>query len=165
MPTKCFCTGTPKKPRDRRDAQKLLHIIVGARRPLRLKELDVTFQIASEDAVNSYSDLHLDKGHLAGRMRNLCGFFVFIKDARVYLIHLTAKEFLVTNNSVTETENRWKYSLREADSGMIMAKVCVRHLLFTDFDGPRGLEKTALSENGQNPPSENPEYDLMDYSR
>ena len=148
-----------KKRRDRRDALKLLHINVGTRRALLLKELDVAFQIASEDSVSSYSDVHLDTGHLARRIRNLYGLFVFIKDARVYLIHLTAKEFLVSNNSVTETEDRLKYSLREADSGMAMANVCVRYLLFTD-----ALRETALCENEQYPPWENPESDLMDYS-
>jgi ankyrin repeat domain-containing protein 50 len=153
-----------KKPRDRRDAQRVLHIILAARRPLLLKELDVAFQVASDNSAGSYNDLNLDRDHLAKRIRHLCGLFVFIKDARAYLIHQTAKEFLVAKNQVTETEYRWKYSLRKDDSERVMATVCIRYLRFTDFDEPRAIEKTALSKEEENASSRSPAYDFIGYS-
>jgi hypothetical protein len=140
----------------------------------------VAFQIATEDAVTSYNDLGLDREHLAVRIRSLCGLFVFVKDMRVYLIHQTAKEFLVAKGSMAAAEHRWKHSLKEHASEMVMAKACTSYLLFADFRGPYAVEQNGLraDEDTQSPegsehdskedvdsqPSESPEYHFMDYS-
>ncbi|KAG7152808.1 Vegetative incompatibility protein HET-E-1 like [Verticillium longisporum] len=79
----------------RQEAETLLHIVVGARRALTLREMDVVFQLATESPdVDRHRDLDLDGDHLKSRIRELCGLFVFISDNRIYLIHQTAKEFL-----------------------------------------------------------------------
>ncbi|KAH9235748.1 hypothetical protein K456DRAFT_1800685, partial [Colletotrichum gloeosporioides 23] len=81
---------------NRKKVQTLLHIVVGARQPLTLIELYVAYQLATQlPNADRHDDLELDYTHFKLRIRDLCGLFVFINDNRVYLIHQTAKEFLV----------------------------------------------------------------------
>lgn len=153
------------------DARTLLHIIVAARRPLALWELDVAFQIATQKKpVTSYSELALDGDNLAVRTRNLCGLFVFINNMRVYLIHQTAKEFLVAKSQTTEIDSCWKHSFKKEFSEMVMAKACTRYLLLTDLNHPSTVDGCEVfqetnafrSANGLRP--QKPVLDFMDYS-
>jgi hypothetical protein len=83
------------KSTNKQETQSLLHIMVGAARPLTLQEMDVAFSLATQKDCKSYADLDRDEVHLETRIRNLCGLFVYVTDSRVQLIHQTAKEFLV----------------------------------------------------------------------
>ncbi|KAK7219748.1 hypothetical protein V2G26_007751 [Clonostachys chloroleuca] len=117
-------------------ARTLLHIVVGARRPLTLSEMDVAFDLAieSKDA-RAHKDLDPDQGHLESRIRDLCGLFVFVNDSRIYLIHQTAKEFLIKKASNhNPTDGYWKHSLQVHDSDIILAQICVQYLSFGDID-------------------------------
>lgn len=153
-----------KKPRVRRYTQILLHNVVAARRPLLLEELDVPFQIATGKAVSSYSELDLDREHFAVRIRTLCGLFIFINDMKVYLIHQTAKEFLVTKGDVAEAENRWMHSFKEDDSEMVMAKVCTDYLQFTDFHDLRAVDEGDFFDDEYARSHESAERDFVEYS-
>ncbi|KAJ4401246.1 hypothetical protein N0V82_010880, partial [Gnomoniopsis sp. IMI 355080] len=149
----------------REEAEALLHIVVGARRPLTLSEMDVALQIATDSPdARVHEDLDLDRGHLQSRIRELCGLFVFVNDSRVYLIHQTAKEFLVAKESPPSSFDRlWKHSLYSQDSDTIMTKVCIQYLAFQDIED--GLfasngrhaydEATAFATNA---------YPLLNYS-
>ena len=123
-------------PKERGKAEKLLYIIIGARRPLTLTEMDVAFQIATESKnAKAYGELDLDRGHLKTRIRDLCGLFIFVNDSRVYLIHQTAKEFLVRKDLIHSGNNGcWKHSLDERSSTVILAKICIQYLNFADFE-------------------------------
>jgi len=123
-------------PKEREKAEKLLYIIIGACRPLTLTEMDVAFQIATEsENAKAYGELDLDGHHLKTRIRSLCGLFIFVNDSRVYLIHQTAKEFLVRNGLTHSSNNGyWKHSLDERSSAVILAKICVQYLNFADFE-------------------------------
>jgi hypothetical protein len=123
-------------PKEREKAEKLLYIIIGARRPLTLTEMDVAFQLATEsENVKAYGELDLDRHHLKTRIRSLCGLFIFVNDSRVYLIHQTAKEFLVRKDLTHSSNNGcWKHSLDERLSAVILAKICIQYLNFADFE-------------------------------
>jgi hypothetical protein len=123
-------------PKEREKAEKLLYIIIGARRPLTLMEMDVAFQIATEsENAKAYDELDLDGHHLKTRIRSLCGLFIFVNDSRVYLIHQTAKEFLVRKDLTHGSNNGcWKHSLDERSSAVILAKICIQYLNFADFE-------------------------------
>jgi ankyrin repeat domain-containing protein 50 len=123
-------------PKERGKAEKLLYIIIGARRPLTLAEMDVAFQIATEsENAKAYGELDLDRDHLKTRIRDLCGLFIFVNDSRVYLIHQTAKEFLVRKDLTHSSKNGcWKHALDERSSAVILAKVCIQYLNFADFE-------------------------------
>lgn len=114
------------KSTDRREAIILLSIIVSARMPLTLKEMDVAFALVDQDNVSSYGELQLERGNLKTVIRNLCGLFVYVADSRVHLLHQTAKEFLMKRDlGYREVSGTWKHSLVEQDCEVIMAKTCV----------------------------------------
>ena len=147
------------KSRNRQEAEILLHIILAATRPLTLKEMDVAFQLGVEGPKGSYEELALDGEHLERRIRNLCGLFVFVKDSKVYLIHQTAKEFLVAKDSIQRAAGRfWKHSLIYKDSERVLAKVCIQYLSFTDFG-----DSSATIENNE-PSQDGDPYEFMEYS-
>ena len=150
-----------KKARDRREAEILLHIIVAASRPLTLKEMDVAFQIGtgSQRPKSSYKELNLDKRDLARRIRNLCGLFVFVNGSRVYLIHQTAKEFLIRKDLKTGTPHGcWKHSLEYKYSQKLLAEVCIQYLSFTDFCKESANTGTRARKQDEDL------YDFMEYS-
>jgi len=120
-------------------ARKLLHIVVAATRPLTLAEMAVA--LALEEGSRSYQDLDLKSvEHFRDYVRDLCGLFVTVVDSRVYLLHQTAKEFLVLDGptrtqNLNETEPlKWKSSLQPRESHRILWQVCTWYLLFTEFE-------------------------------
>jgi ankyrin repeat domain-containing protein 50 len=115
-------------------ARKLLHIVVSADRPLTLKEMNVALAIKNES--RSREDLDLkQEGDFKTTVTNLCGLFVTVFDSKVYLIHQTAKEFLVKNDSVQPLSlGLWKHSLEPMESNLILAEICIWYLLFTVFE-------------------------------
>ena len=120
------------KVRDKKRAQKLLCIVVAAARPLTLKEMNIA--LAIEDDYRSYKDLDLDldnEKRLEDTVRHLCGLFVNVIDQKVYLIHQTAKEFLLAQTEICSGE--WKYSIKPAESELVVAKQCITYLLFAEF--------------------------------
>ncbi|KAN0070496.1 Ankyrin repeat-containing domain protein [Elaphomyces granulatus] len=111
--------------RNFKEAKRLLHIIVAAERPLTLKEMSIRRAFSRE--------------HIRENIRDLCGLFVTIIDLRMYLLHQTAKEFLVQNSLAKDSKSlqsnfKWKYSLRPQESHRILAETCIWHLLFGEFE-------------------------------
>ena len=121
------------KVRDKKRARKLLCIVIAATRPLTLKEMNIA--LAIEDGYTSYKDLDLDfnnEKRLEDTIRYLCGLFVSVKDQKVYLIHQTAKDFLLAQTEICS--RGWKYSIEPAESELVIARTCITYLLFTEFD-------------------------------
>ncbi|KAI9877712.1 MAG: hypothetical protein M1830_003024 [Pleopsidium flavum] len=124
---------------DRDQAKKLLHIVAAAKRPLNLAEMNIALSI--EEGSNSIEDLGLvPESSFQTIVRELCGLFVTIRDSKVYLIHQTAKEFLVSEGtsphlpSVSSGLELWKHSLEPVESSQVLAEICIRYLLFTVFE-------------------------------
>jgi ankyrin repeat protein len=137
-------------------AKKLLHIVVSAVRPLTLKEMRVALAVGPTD--RRYKDLDLEsETRFPAVVRNICGLFVTIIDSKIYLLHQTAKEFLVKKAGDTWTsqperslstnygtvEHRphsniafpcWKHSLVPTESNNILNDICIAYLLFEDFE-------------------------------
>ncbi|OCK72803.1 hypothetical protein K432DRAFT_272316, partial [Lepidopterella palustris CBS 459.81] len=75
---------------------KRFHIIVAAVRPLTLKEINIALAIKDHYRLHEGLNIKLkNEARIVIIIRNLCGLFVMIIDQKVYLIHQTAKEFLV----------------------------------------------------------------------
>ncbi|OLN87733.1 Ankyrin repeat domain-containing protein 50-like protein 3 [Colletotrichum chlorophyti] len=146
----------------RQEAQLLLHIVVSARRPLTLLEMDVAFQLATDSSdAQTHDNLDLDNDHLTSRIRELCGLFVFINDHRIYLIHQTAKEFLVTQDGIAyPAGGLWKNSLCRPHSDAIMTQICVQYLSFKDIqDG-----HFSFDDDKKIPDIDTIQYPFLDYS-
>lgn len=120
-------------------ARKLLCIVVAAVRPLTLQEIDIA--LAIEDEQRSYIDLapKLEKEtQCEVTIRHLCGLFITVVDHKVYLIHQTAKEFLLAKKELGS--GIWRHSIEPAVAELIIAKTCITYLLFDEFCTDWGLE-------------------------
>ncbi|KAJ8063446.1 hypothetical protein OCU04_008662 [Sclerotinia nivalis] len=117
-------------------AKRLLHIIVGATRPLSLKEIGISLYITDE--IHRYQDLEIQEDEqFKITIRHLCGLFVSIVDGKVFLIHQTAKEYLVRNSNIPiSISGSWKHSLEPKISNFILAECCLWYLSFKDFENP-----------------------------
>ena len=122
-----------RKATDQVQAKKLLQIIVAATRPLSLDEVGVALAITEE--TQCYEDLELQRGEqLAIAVRNTCGLFVHIVDETVFLIHQSAKDFLVSlSDEVSPIESSWKYSISVSESALLLTLICIRFLYLKDF--------------------------------
>lgn len=95
-------------------------------------------------------------------LRDICGLFVTIIDSKIYLLHQTAREFLVKNDNATTfgavaRSRKWKHSLRSQESHNILAHICIWYLLLEVF------EEHPLDANGQ-PASYCGGYVFLDYA-
>ena len=129
--------------------------------------MDIALSIATQDECRSYEDLDLDKNNIKIVIRNLCGLFVYVTDYRVYLIHQTAKEFLLQKAlGKPVNANIWGHSVEERKAETIMAQICVRYLLFTNFDGPAEVVEDSKEDKGSEnrDPNKGPEFEFMNYS-
>ncbi|KAN0081030.1 hypothetical protein V8E54_004234 [Elaphomyces granulatus] len=138
------------KSHDSKKAKRILHIIVAAARPLSLKEMALALTIRGNH--RSYSDVDLKpEDRFRETIRDICGLFVTIIDSRIYLLHQTAKEFLVQNDLEIHPESfhgdlKWRHSLRPADSHRVLTEICMRYLLFTEFEANPLENDTMLSQ-------------------
>ena len=129
------------------DARSLLHIVVAALRPLTLGEIQIALAVNKKlehgEQCESYNDLVLQsEDAFRVKLRNLCGLFLSIVDSKVYLIHQTAKEFLISKNSndrsaslPKSTLEVWRHSLAPVESNLILLKICLCYLLLCGTEG------------------------------
>jgi hypothetical protein len=125
---------------DHEHARKLLHIVVAAKRPLTLDEINVALSIGPND--RSHDDLDLEPS-IDSTVKDLCGLFVRVIESKVFLVHQTAKQFLVNNPDDGLGQGVWKNSLLPMDSDLTVALICIRYLLFTVFE----TEPLVLGDN------------------
>jgi ankyrin repeat domain-containing protein 50 len=96
--------------------------------------------LAIGENCRSYCDLNLKpEDRFRESIRDICGLFVTIIDSRIYLLHQTAKEFLVQTVQEIHPKGvhrdlKWKHSLQPQDSHRVLTEICMRHLLFTEFE-------------------------------
>ncbi|MCJ1229232.1 hypothetical protein MMC12_005897 [Toensbergia leucococca] len=145
---------------DLNEAKKLLHIVVAATRPLALAEMNIALSIETHSG--SIEDLDLEpEAAFKVRLREICGLFITIQDSQIFLIHQTAKEFLVPrlgtmqpSSGLGSCQMGWKNSLEPIESNRILAKICILYILFDGFEPPtysvsRGLRKRLSNTRAQ----------------
>ena len=130
-------------------ATKLLHLVCVATRPLTLSEMRIA--IAIEKDSTSVEGLDLEpESNMPILIRNLCGLFVRILEDKVYLIHQTAKRFLLANESHMEPSmdqafsGTWRGSLEPRKSNLVMAHICMKFLLFSLTPGEISITGESL---------------------
>ncbi|KAI9730863.1 MAG: hypothetical protein M1834_005581 [Cirrosporium novae-zelandiae] len=118
---------------DKDMARKLLQIVCTAIRPLTLVEMNWALSINEDDSVAELFPLQ----SFPGIVRDICGLFISIQHSKIYLIHQTAKEFLICENvkeSTNSTGDCWKHFLKPAESNLVLAKICISYLLQPEFE-------------------------------
>ena len=124
------------KSRDNPMVWKVLSIVLAARRPLTVTEMNVAVNLddQSESPLSLHElDLEDDKD-FKSRLRQWCGLFISIHHNNVYFLHQTAREFLLCTHSPRASSTllsksmRWHHSITLNDADTLLAKLCVRYL-------------------------------------
>ncbi|PWW71784.1 hypothetical protein C7212DRAFT_366950 [Tuber magnatum] len=145
-------------------AQRILHIVVGAARPLTLVEMNTALTITQDH--RSMRDIQRGLYRSPEKtIKSLCGLFVRIIDSKVYLVHQTAREFLI--KGMLPGRGRWQYTLHAVDSNFILADICTAYLALQDFENdplamdalgnPGSASRKAVDNYAQ-------KYALIDYA-
>ncbi|KAJ5148145.1 hypothetical protein N7526_001497 [Penicillium atrosanguineum] len=113
--------------------RKILKIIVAARRPLTTQEMGMALGIAICSRSRHTAEAGLDSAHLDKKLRRLCGLFVFTNNSKIYLIHQTARKFLIKTDL---SSSEYACSLKDAESQM--ALICLRYLLTEGLERKKG---------------------------
>lgn len=105
---------------------------MGARRPLTTREASLAFNAATAYDEDRSVIKESNLAHLERQVRDWCGLFVFIKHFQLFLIHQTAKEFLVTDLVTSNAGvGVWKSSLSTVQVELEMAIMCITYLCLT----------------------------------
>jgi hypothetical protein len=127
---KQFFRNSPNRKRRR----KALTVLVTSLRPLTLIELNMALNIRETDRSRSNVQLRLEP-NMDRTIKGLCGPFIRVIDSRVYLVHQTAKEFLIrSSNAVDPPGDSWKHCLDPVNSNLVLARICTWYLLFDVFE-------------------------------
>ncbi|OGE53750.1 hypothetical protein PENARI_c007G07930 [Penicillium arizonense] len=116
--------------------KKVLEIIVAARRPLTIREMAMALGIATCLGPRTTIQAGLDPIDLDEKLRQLCGLFVFTNHSKFYLIHQTAREFLIEKKRLNILNFAYWSSLSDAED--LMAEICLRYLLMEDLKDCEG---------------------------
>ncbi|KAF3107699.1 hypothetical protein TWF706_002533 [Orbilia oligospora] len=144
------------KIRNREKARRLLQIIIAAVRPLTLHEMNIALNL--EDNHQSYSSLDLESEEcFRDSVRDLCGLFITIKESKIYLLHQTAKKFLVGNDQASLHPGQWKNSLQPRASHQALTDICIKLLLFVELESHPLTKDMVVSEYVKS-------YEFLDYS-
>ncbi|KAI9888001.1 MAG: hypothetical protein M1823_000122 [Watsoniomyces obsoletus] len=134
------------------DVRKVLCIILAATRPLTLEEMNVAFCLETSLPPDQQADQDLGlETSIKSTLLALCGPFLRFRDSKVYLVHQTAKEFLLGE---ARTDDSWKHSISSAVAHGVLAELCMSYLTHPQFqhDPPRsgdwpGCFKTLRDRN------------------
>ncbi|CAG8426705.1 unnamed protein product [Penicillium salamii] len=119
--------------------RKIFRIIVAARRPLTTREMAMALGISIRPASRSPAEAGIDLLHLDKKLRSLCGLFVFVNNSKVYLIHQTAREYLITE-ALRNPFSLYSCSLQNAEDQM--AFTCLRYLMMEELENEKADENS-----------------------
>ena len=121
-------------------ARRLLHIIVAAGRPLSVGEISLALAIEAKHKLCSDVEQELEpEARFRDTVRDLCGLFVVIVDSKLYLLHQTARGFLLRDESkdtMSESKNSqsvWKQSIQLTESHRVLTEACLWYFSLQDL--------------------------------
>ncbi|KAJ5660344.1 hypothetical protein N7507_006795 [Penicillium longicatenatum] len=116
--------------------RKALQIIVAARRPLTTAEMAIALGVAICPESRTISEARLHSSQIERKLRRLCGLFVFINNSKIYLIHQTAREFLIAGKVSNSLDSVCSWNLVDAEEQI--GSICLRYLLMEDLEKDEG---------------------------
>ena len=104
-------------------------MVIAAARPLTVKEINIALAIRPGQVSIAAIQSNL-LPNAESSIKDLCGLFVRVIDSKVYLVHQTAKEFLVNDNvPLSKDARRWKLSLSWSEANLALAEAFIRYIL------------------------------------
>ncbi|KAL9066656.1 MAG: hypothetical protein Q9161_007415 [Pseudevernia consocians] len=128
---------------DEEKARILLELIIAATRPLSIEEANMALTIATQGKIcKAQRDLELwPLQSFASTVQNMCGLFVSVHDGKLFLIHQTAREFLIETSKSVGTPHKWKGCLGMAAAHGTMFRICFDYLNLEDVASFRRDQK------------------------
>ena len=116
-------------------ARKILQIVIAAKRALTVSEMNVALALALQGKCSSYDALDRPSDQeFKSSVKQICGLFVSIVGQKVYLLHQTAREFLLCQPGLAS--QGWQHSLSLEGGHSRLFRICVYLLCFSEFDFP-----------------------------
>lgn len=130
------------KARDAESTRRVLHIILAAQRPLTLKEMSFALAIGPGHKPPADNKL-IPETKVCNYIQGLCGALLRVINSKIYLVHQTAREFLVsshgpvqpsdTNDGISPTSSsQWKSTFQPQESHQILAEICLGRIALSD---------------------------------
>ncbi|KAJ6037202.1 ankyrin repeat-containing protein [Penicillium herquei] len=126
-----------------RQLKKLLNVIVAATEPLTCQEMNVALSLtASHESYKDLDEIWKYSSRCHQYIKELGGQFISIiaPDSRVYLLHQTAKDFLLGSAKLDRKASvsdanppKWKASIHPEEAHRALFEICMWHLRFTEF--------------------------------
>ncbi len=114
-------------------ARKILQIVIAAKRALTVSEMNVALALALQGRCSSYDALDRPSDQaFKSSVKQICGLFVSIVDQKVYLLHQTAKEFLICQPELAS--QGWQHSLSLESGHSLLFRICVHLLCFSEYE-------------------------------
>jgi hypothetical protein len=131
----------------RKETFRMLRLVVAAARPLSLQEMSIAMEIRHEEVTRS--DISQAMKHpFENYVKSLCGNFLRIIHGKVYLVHQTARRFLLkhkTKRSLATTAKQktgslnsnnpralhslvWQNSIKLNSAQFFLLKICVKYI-------------------------------------
>ncbi|KAK3396969.1 hypothetical protein B0T20DRAFT_317822, partial [Sordaria brevicollis] len=123
--------------RDQGMARKALYIILAAYRPLTVAEMNIA--VNADSTMESLEDMDEDDGDFEKRLRNSCGLFIAVHNDKVYFLHQTAREYLLSANQSNDGPERsvqsiWEHSFYISQAHHELLQSCVIYMRLTNGD-------------------------------
>ncbi|KAL4798066.1 hypothetical protein BDV19DRAFT_386724 [Aspergillus venezuelensis] len=118
-------------PNSKKTVKKIFEFLIAAQRPLTVSEMEMALGVALRPQCQTPSHAGLDELGFGGKLRRLCGLFIFIKNSKIHFVHETAKEFLLVKLSEVSSipsDDCWQHSITPQDAHKALAIVCVKYL-------------------------------------
>ena len=115
----------------------LLQILLIAARPLTLDEMNIALSItpSHQTLASIMSEL---KHPAENYIFSLCGHFIRVIRSKIYLVHQTAKEFLIDDSGAhshsNTPANAWQNSISIKESNEVFYTICMSRLAMFDTD-------------------------------
>ncbi|KAJ5932870.1 hypothetical protein N7516_007359, partial [Penicillium verrucosum] len=108
--------------------RNIFQIIIAARRPLTTREMAMALGMARCRESGTAAQAEINPDNMGWKLRLLCGLFIFINNSRIYLIHQTAREFLIAKENTQLERTEWRQCLNLQKAHQMLSKVCVTYL-------------------------------------
>ena len=141
-----------KRSTDKIAAKRILQALLAAYRPLTVNDIAILLSMDKSDVDESAFLAKVDSyERWRKKIRNICGLLVVVVHSRVYLLHQTARQFLLdtyepqqpASHSITSIGQspatdkcvfKWKASLKLQDGHAMMVESCIQYLLLVHKD-------------------------------
>jgi hypothetical protein len=125
-----------------KEVRSLLHIIVAAQRPMTLAEIDIALQVdevSTEVLSTKLSELcKRERSKTEVKMnrwiKKACGPFVTILHNRVYLIHETARAYLVRHFGSDVEPREWRGSILLTEAHRRLLRTCMANISLEEVE-------------------------------